>query len=185
MDKSKQGNLFYSRAGRDPIFRKQKRKRLRIKRVTVKNTYYSLHKIIKDFKIPCVKNTSGKQIVHVYCRSVVQLDNIPFIMKELLKHGLIEEIGMPMEYSYKFMNLKLFLKPVDNESSKKLVRVFQNFWCKYHYNVTDIQSRHVARRTITEKSTSLKNITPTDYVSMIIILVTIVSILLTAALSRN
>jgi hypothetical protein len=60
------------------------------------------------------------------------LNNISFIIKELLTFGLIKEIGMPLQYDYKMKTLVLFIKPTDVEAMTKLDHVFQR--CNFGYS---------------------------------------------------
>jgi hypothetical protein len=53
-----------------------------------------------------------------------QLDNIALIIEELLRLRLIKEIGMPLDYSHKFVNLVLFIKPVDAKSSMSKIEIY-------------------------------------------------------------
>jgi len=119
-----------------PIARKG---RFKHKRNAVENAYSSFRQILKEFNIPCVKKTFGPGIVRVCCRSVVQLENITLIMKDILKQHLIEEIGMPLEYSYKMKSIVLFMKPTDKESSMEIDRIFQNCSFEYHHLVFDVE----------------------------------------------
>jgi hypothetical protein len=181
------------------------------KRNAVKNAYCSLRQMLKQFNIPCVNETFGEGIIRVCCRTVVQLDHITVIMTEFLKAHLIEEVKMPLKYSYKMRSLVLFLKPANIlKSSMKLDYVFQKSSFQYHHLVIDIEppeyptfgaaaaASAAASKTVKKKTVSLKSInnviksdhknmkqTPMDNVSKIIIAVTVISILLTAALSTR
>jgi len=109
------------------------------KRIAVKIAHSSLCQILKEFNIPCVEQKLGSGYVRVCCRSILQLDNIPLIIKELIKTHLIKEIGMPLEYSYKMKSLVLFLKPPDIESSIKIVKKLQKCSIKYSYLVNGMK----------------------------------------------
>jgi len=164
------------------------------KRIAVKTAHVSLLKTLKEFNIPCVNQTFGLRIVRVCCRSVVQLDNIAFILKELLKYHLIEEVRMPLEYCYKMRSLVLFLKSVDLESHTIVERVFQKCLFKYHYNLIEIKYPEAAaeKEDFEEEPILSTNINliqpdeqdandiPMDTVLKVVILVAIISILLTS-----
>jgi len=106
-----------------------------IRRTAVKNANASLHKLLRGFNVPAVQKTFGTQIVRVCCRTVVQLENISLIMKELLISDLIQEVGMPLQYSYKMKTLVLFIKPVNVESTIRLNHVFRECSFKYNHDV--------------------------------------------------
>jgi len=148
------------------------------KRIAVKNSYSSLRKVCDQFNIPCVKKTLGIGIIRICCRTLEQLDNITLIVKELLKEHLIEEIGMPLEYTYKMKSLVIFLKPADILSSKKIDYVFQQCVIKYHYVKVD-----AVKESFKKPQKAMKNISSLNHVTKIIFLVTIISILITAVLS--
>jgi CRISPR/Cas system-associated protein endoribonuclease Cas2 len=168
------------------------------KRISVKKAHSSLRQILKAFNTPCLKDIFGSGIVRVCCRSVVQLDNIAFIMQTLLELCLIKEVRMPLEYSYKMRSLVIFLKPVNYKSGKKLIQVFRKSSFKYHQNVIDIEYPAAAaiKETLRKRSNCTSNITLTkpdyedtkqilmDNKSNIIMFVTIISIMLTYALSK-
>jgi len=118
----------------------------KVKRNAVKRAYSSFCQLLKEFNIPCVKTTFGLGIVRVCCRSVVQLDNITPIMKVLVEAHLIEEVGMPLEYSYKMKSLVLFLKPTDMEASMHLDQVFEICSFEYHHLVTDVKHPTTAKK---------------------------------------
>jgi hypothetical protein len=149
------------------------------KKIAVKNAYYSLRQILKEFKIPCVKKTFGKGIVQIYCRSVVQLNHIPLIMKEFLESRLIEEIRMPLKWSYKMKNLVLLAKPRDMESGIKIDQAFKNCTLKYRYVVTDLRypTTTSAKEISQKKENSMTGITYIVWLK-IIFLVTVISILI-------
>lgn len=109
------------------------------KRVVVKNAYYALREVLKEFNISCVKKTFGPGIVRVHCRSVIQLDTIALVVKKLLQSSLIEEIGMPLDYQYKFMTLVLFIKPVDDKSTMHITDVFHYCMCEYDHTKTNVE----------------------------------------------
>jgi len=133
-----------------------KRQRKPIKKIAVKNAYSSLRRILKEFNIPCVKKTFGSGIVSVYCRSIIQLENITRIVKELLESRLIEEVGMPLNYSHKFKTLVVHLKPVDKKSITKVNQVFQNCIFEYHHVVSDVENpKAVAKESLEEKDNSV------------------------------
>jgi len=188
MNKLKEGHYYYSQdlMCSNPIQEvtrsDTRRTKVPKKRFSVKNAYISLRQTLQDYKIPCVKRTFGSGIVRVICRNVVQLDNITSIIESLLILNLIEEIGMPLDYSYKFVNLLLFLKPVDAKASIKLRRVFQKCSLKYHSLVLHIKyPTEQEKAAITEKANA---IAPMDNVSKIIILIIILGLLVTSALTR-
>jgi hypothetical protein len=163
--------------------RRRNKSRIPIKRLAVHSAYYSLREIFHEFSIPCVKKTIGTGIVRICARSLVQLDNITLIMKELLEVNLIEEIGMPLEYAYKMKTLVLFLKPADFSSSMKLEHVFEKCSFKYHYIVIDVKYPvSSAKEKIKKKANPIEKLAPLDNLSKVIILVTIFSILLTMEL---
>jgi len=151
------------------------------KRIAVENAHSSLRQILEEFNIPCVKETFGSGIVRVCCRSVVQLENITLIMKELLKAHLIEEVRMPLEYAYKMGSLVLFLNPVDIQSNKILDRVFKTCLFKYHHTVVDIEYPAEEDEKIFEHQ--VVNETPMKSTLKIIIWVTI-GIVLNTLLSK-
>jgi len=151
------------------------------KRIAVENAHSSLRQILHEFNIPCVKETFGLGIVRVCCRSVVQLENITLIMKELLAAHLIEEVRMPLEYSYKMSSLVLFLKPVDIQSNKILGRVFKACIFKYHHIVVNIEDPAEEEEKMFEHQDA--NETPMKSTLKIIIWVTI-GMLLNTLLSK-
>jgi len=191
MNKLKQEHHFYPRACRELIYNNKTQELLQSdakwtkvpnKRFSVQNAHASLCQTLQDFNIPCVKRTSGSGIIRVICRNFPQLDNIAWIIEELLRLRLIKEIGMPLDYSHKFVNLVLFIKPVDAKSSMKLERVFKKCSLNYHSRVLYIKyTPDAVKEAFTKKSNSKKRIAPMDSVSKIIIFITIMSILLTDA----
>jgi len=183
----------YPRACRDLTYNEKKQElkqhdgtwtKVPNKRFSVQNAHTSVRQTLQDFNIPCVKRTFGPGVVRVICRNFVQLDNIAMIIEDLLRLRLIEEIGMPLDYSHKFVNLVLFLKPMDVKSSMKLERVFKTCTLQYNFRVLHIKYPPDAAKEyiITEKSNSTKRIASMDNISKIIIFVTIIIIFLTNAL---
>jgi len=158
--------------------------RIAIKRITVNIAYYSLREIFHEFNIPCVKRTFGTGIVRICCRSLIQLDNITLIMKELLEGDLIEEIGMPLEYAYKMKTLVLFIKPTDFASTEKLAELFENSSFHYHHIVINVKRFTFLEEKNSKKTTNLPKTkcAPLDKLSKVIIFLTIISILLTSEL---
>lgn len=151
----KQGTNFCPRVRRDPnYFSTKPRTGLEMpiplkKEIDVENIYTSLfHTILTEFNIPVVKKTFGKGLVRVCCTTVEQLENITSIMKTLLELHLIEEIGMPLDNSYKMMPLVLFLKPVNIESGMQVGRTFQECAFEYHDVVTDVENATPASQEI-------------------------------------
>jgi len=159
------------------------------KRIAVKNAYYSLCQILKEFNIPCLKEIFGPRIIRVCCRSVVQLVKITQIIKQMLELCLIEEIKMPLEYAYKMRSLVIFIKPVDIKSSIKIDYIFKNSSFKYHHSMINIQYHTAAAKENSRKEpnfmTSINLIKPDMIeisminVSQIFMYVTIIGILLT------
>jgi len=130
------------------------------KRVVVKNAYYALRKVLKEFNISCVKKTFGPGIVRVHCRSVIQLDTIALVVKKLLQSCLIEEIGMPLDYQHKFMTLVLFIKPVDDKSTGiHIADVFHYCMCEYDHTKTNVEyPTTAAMQTFKEEPHSITSI---------------------------
>jgi len=108
----------------------------------MKNAYDSLVRISKQFNISVVDKTFGKGIIRVSCRTIMQLDNISLIMKELVKFNLIVEVGMePLAYSDKMNSSVVYFKPTDLISSQKLDYVFGKYFLtflKYNHLVIDV-----------------------------------------------
>jgi hypothetical protein len=125
--------------------------KLPCEKIAVKIAYVSLRKISKEFNISVVKKTFGKGIVRISCKTVVQLEYITLVIKELIEFGLIEQIGMASEYSETMNKLLLFLKPVD-ELAMELHHVFQTCSFEFHYAVIDVKHPTVA----TKKSFKIK-----------------------------
>lgn len=164
--------------------RRRNKSRIPIKRLAVHSAYYSLREIFHEFNIPCVKRTFGTGIVRICCRSLIQLDNITLIMKELLEGDLIEEIGMPLEYAYKMKTLVLFIKPTDFASTEKLAELFENSSFHYHHIVINVKRFTFLEEENSKKTTNLPKTkcAPLDKLSKVIIFLTIISILLTSEL---
>jgi len=160
MNKLKRDKNTYRRINRVLFLTKQEKSKtqggpetptLPHKRIVVKNAYSALRQVLKTFNIPHVKKTFGKGIVCVHVRTVMQLENIPLIVKRLLQSCLIEEIGMPLEYKNKFMTLVLFLKPIDSASSEQIDDLFQKSLLGYHHVMTEVQYPTTAAKKIFQK----------------------------------
>jgi hypothetical protein len=121
-------------------------KLLPVKRIAVEKAHNSISQLLEHYYIPQVKKVFGTGIIRVCCRTVPQLDNIPLILHELIKFHLIEEIGMPLEYSYKMKSLVLFLKPRSEPASSKLDRVFQRCTFAYHHLVVEVLHPNTATK---------------------------------------
>jgi len=67
-------------------------------------------RLLRQTKVHHVCKTEGKDVVRICSRTIAQLQSIHTILKELIQHNYIEEIGMPLDYSYKFKSLVLFIK---------------------------------------------------------------------------
>jgi len=129
------------------------------KKKTVKNAYGCLRKILREFNVPVVKKTFGNKIVRVCCRTIAQLENISRMMKELLLSDLIQEVGMPLEYTYKMKTLVIFIKPVNVVSRMKLTYVFEECSLKYNNVAIDVESPTIAAKEIfKEEASSMKNL---------------------------
>merc|ERR1712096_81462 len=76
-------------------------------------------------------------------------------MGEFATLDLIEEVGMPLKYSYKMKTLVLFIKPTNMDSQEKLDREFQTSSFGYHHFVINSDVK------ISEKETTKKCILKT------------------------
>jgi len=134
------------------------------KRMNVKNTHDGLRKICEEFGIPIVKKTFGKNIVRVCCRSVIQLQNIVFIIKQLVNSNLIQEIGMPLEYDYQMRTLVLFIKPVNDFASTAAAMndVFNQNFLQYRHHVIEVDYPTFEANKIFKKEKRTTNVENTD-----------------------
>jgi len=126
--------------------------RISDKKNAVKSACVAVHKLSRELNIPVVKKAFGKGIVRVCVRTMVQLNEIPQIVKELIKFNLIQEIGMPLEFSYKMKSLLLFVKPVDLKSSIEICHVLKASSSQYRYIVIDVGYPTEAAQEILEES---------------------------------
>lgn len=132
------------RAKRRPQFKhqiatKQQSSRIPIKRIAVQNAHESICAVLHECNIPYVNKTFGSNILRVCCRTIVQLDNIAVILKQLIKFKLIEEVGMPLTYNYKMKTLLVFLKPTSADAGVKLERVFQACAFGYYHQMIEVE----------------------------------------------
>jgi hypothetical protein len=70
---------------------------------------------------------------------VIQLDTIALVVKKLLQSSLIEEIGMPLNYQYKFMTLVLSHTIMDDKSTMHITDVFHYCMCEYDHTKTNVE----------------------------------------------
>lgn len=131
--------------------------RISDKKNAVKSACVAVHKLSRELNIPVVKKAFGKGIVRVCVRTMVQLNEIPQIVKELIKFNLIQEIGMPLEFSYKMKSLLLFVKPVDLKSSMEICHVLKASSFQYRYIVIDVGYPTEAAQEILEKKKNTVN----------------------------
>jgi hypothetical protein len=97
-----------------------------------------------------VKKAYGSGIIRVCCRTVIQLNNITLLLKELIDCELIEAIGMPLTYDYKMKTLVLFIKPTNPNASLKLDQVFEKCVFGYHHLIIEVQWPTAAMQAVTD-----------------------------------
>merc|ERR1711964_747716 len=94
------------------------------KRNAVKMAYRQLLEQFEEFSISHVKTVFGEKLIRICCRTFEQLQNISAIMKSIFQNNLIEEVGMPLEHSYKMKTLVMFVRPVDERSRNEILFFF-------------------------------------------------------------
>jgi len=133
-----------------------------VKKVNVKNAHKGVSEILKTFGVPIVKKTFGKRIVRVCCKTILQLQNIVFITKHLVESDLIQEIGMALKYELKMRTMVLYIKPMNDGSSKKIGKVFEESLCKYRHHVIDVDYPTVAAYEISKENEKITNVENTN-----------------------
>jgi len=126
--------------------------------IAMENAYASLRRISEECNVPCVEKTFGKGIVRVSCKNIIQLENIAPVTKEVLKSGLIEEIGMqPLSYSCVMKNLVLFFKPTHVASSRNLRQMYSLTSFGYQHLVLDVEHPVDTKGLYKSKRIAVKN----------------------------
>jgi len=162
MNKLYQGTNFYRRSPMPWNPSKEKLQsglefaRSSTKKIAVKNAYDSVCAISRQFNIPVVTKTFGKGIIRVACRTFPQLENIALIIRELIKFGLIEQIGMPLECSASWTTLVLFLKPTDG-LNMRLDEVFRICSFEYHHLMIDVKHPAATKQSFKIKIIAVQN----------------------------
>lgn len=133
-----------------------------VKKLNVKNAHEGVREILKEFGIPCVKKTFGKRIVRVCCKTILQLQHIAFIIKQLVGTDLIQEIGMALKYELKMRTMVLYIKPVNHVSSMRIGKVFEKSSFKYRHHVIDVDYPTVARYEVLEDEKRTTKVENTD-----------------------
>merc|ERR1712034_284431 len=107
-------------------------------------------RLLRQTKVHHVCKTEGKDVVRICSRTIAQLQSINTILKELIQHNYIEEIGMPLDYSYKFKSLVLFIKPFDVKCSEKIASKFRNSGLNFHITVFDDVIRYKNNKSLSQ-----------------------------------
>merc|ERR1712072_937180 len=71
-------------------------------------------------------------------RRIKQLDHIAVMLEELMNFGLIKEIGMPVEYSYKMKSLVLFITPKKLHESAIISKVFSTSSIQFPNTIVEV-----------------------------------------------
>jgi len=115
----------------------------------VRYAHACISQTLHEEKVNHVSRTQGNDVVRICSRTVPQLENLNAILKELLQHNYIEEIGMPLNYAYKMKSLVLFIKPFDarcSEFSEIITSKFKNSGLNFHITVFDVIYPHHANK---------------------------------------
>jgi hypothetical protein len=110
------------------------------RRISVKYAHACVSKELHQAKIPHLKKTHGKNVVRIICRTSIQLQNLNPILKQIIQHKYIEEIGMPLNWIYTMKQLVVFIKPFDAKCSKKIEDKFRNSGFNFHVTVFDVEN---------------------------------------------
>jgi len=121
---------------------KSRAAKLPMKRLSVQYAHVCISQALHEAKVHHVLKTQGKDVVRICSRTTSQLQSTNAILKELLKHNYIEEVGMPLDYNYKFKSLVLFIKPFDVKCSEKIASKFRDSGLNFHITVFDVMTPH-------------------------------------------
>jgi len=109
-----------------------------VKRECVRKIHTLLMETMKQLNIRCVRKTIGLRIVRVCCRTTGQILNIVPILTQMVIDGLVEEVGMPLDYSHRMKSLVLYFKPSNIVSSMQIEYALEH--SEYGFVVSTLDS---------------------------------------------